>query len=350
MNETKQSRRQRKILEILASGPLNREAVSQRLHDLYPASKTTLFRDLTQLESMHLVNTTGAGKKTLYHSLENPLNRYIDMKDYFREDSGIRQNIRESFNHDVFRHLASVVTDQEKTDIEPTLKHLSIQEQKIDPTIFKRELERFTVEFSWKSSRIEGNTYTLLETELLIKQMREASGHSKHEMTMILNHKYALDYIFSHRNEFVSLTREKLLTIHTLLTKNMDITPGIRKGEVAITGTNYLPLANKRNLTHALDQTIHVINSVQFPLTKALIAHAMIAYIQPFTDGNKRMARTIVNAILMAHDLYPLSYRNLDDLEYLHALLIFHEQTSLFHLKRIFWDQVRFSTENYFRG
>lgn len=350
MNETKLTQRQRKILEILASGPLSRDAVSQQLHDLYPASKTTLFRDLTLLESIHLVHKTGAGKKTLYHSLENPLNRYIDMKEYFHEDSGIRQNIRESFNSLALPHLSTVVTDQEKVDIEPVLKHLSVQEQKIDPTIFKRELERFTVEFSWKSSRIEGNTYTLLETELLIKQMREAAGHSKYEAIMILNHKYALDYILSHRNEFVSLTTEKLLTLHTLLTKNMDITPGIRNGAVAITGTNYLPLATKRDVTHALEKTIHVINTAQFPLAKALIAHTMVAYIQPFTDGNKRTARTIANAILIAHDLYPLSYRNLDDLEYLHALLIFYEQNSLFHLKRIFWEQMRFSTDNYFRG
>lgn len=350
MDETKLTQRQRKILEILAPQPLSREAISQQLRSSYPLSKTTLFRDLTQLESIRLVHKTGVGKKTFYHSLENPLNRYIEMNDYFREDSGVRQNIRESFNNDVFGPLATVVTDEEKADIEPVLKYLSIQEQKIDPTIFKRELERFTVEFSWKSSRIEGNTYTLLETELLIKQMREAAGHSKHEATMILNHKYALDYILSHRKEFVSLTIEKFLTIHTLLTKNMDITPGIRKGEVAITGTNYLPLANKRGITPALEKTINVINTVRFPPAKALIAHVMVAYIQPFTDGNKRTARTIANAILIAYDLYPLSYRNLDDLEYLHALLIFYEQNSLFHLKRIFWDQVRFSIQNYFRG
>lgn len=350
MTETNVTPRQQKILEILAPHPLSRETISQQIRDVYPISKTTLFRDLVQLEKMGFVNKTGIGKSTTYHSLENPLNRYINIKEYFREDSSIRQDIHESFNHDVFHHLATVVSDHEKSDIEPILKHLDNQERKIDPTIFKRELERFTVEFSWKSSHIEGNTYTLLETELLIKQMREAAGHNKHEATMILNHKYALDYILSHRKEFVSLTIDTLITLHTILTKQMDITPGIRKGEVAITGTNYLPLTNKRDITKALEQTLNIINTVRFPFTKALIAHTMVAYIQPFTDGNKRTARTVANALLIAHDLYPLSYRNLDDLEYLQALLIFYEQNSLIHLKRMFWEQVQFSAENYFRG
>lgn len=350
MDETHITLRQQKILKILALQPISREAISQQLRNVYPVSKTTLFRDLIQLEKMRLVKRSGVGKKTQYYSIENPLNRYVDMKEYFRENSSIRQNIRESFNHDVFHHLATVVSDHEKSDIDPILKHLDNQERIIDPTIFKRELERFTVEFSWKSSHIEGNTYTLLETELLIKQMREAAGHNKYEATMILNHKYALDYILSHRKEFVSFTLDTLITLHTILTKQMGVTPGIRKGGVAITGTNYLPLANKRDITKTLEQTVNIINTVRFPFTKALIAHAMVAYIHPFTDGNKRTARTIANALLIAHDLYPLSYRNLDDLEYLQALLIFYEQNSLFHLKQIFWGQVRFSAENYFRG
>lgn len=81
---------------------------------------------------------------------------------------------------------------------------------------------------------------------------------------------------------------------------------------------------------------------------KALVLLAMISYIQPFGDGNKRTARMLSNAVLLANDYYPLSYRSVDEVEYKEALLLFYEQNNLFHLKRIFVEQQKFAIENYF--
>ena len=75
----------------------------------------------------------------------------------------------------------------------------------------------------------------------------------------------------------------------------------------------------------------------------------MIAYIQPFTDGNKRTGRTLTNAILIAHDLYPVSYRDVKEINYIEAMLLFYEQNNLYHLKQMFLEQLEFSRNNYFR-
>lgn len=349
MNETIVSKRQQVILQILGNKALSREEISKELYRTYPASKATLYRDLQELETLGQIAVQGIGKSTRYVSLENPVTRYIDIHAYFQDGSKDRLTARDAFNFELFKYLPNIMSKQEIISAEKILKKLSIQEEKMDPTLFKREIERFTVEFSWKSSHIEGNTYTLLETELLLKQRREAAGHPKYEAAMLLNHKDAVDYILNHRSDFQTLTMKNLQMIHGLLVKDLDISPGIRHGEVAITGTNYIPPSNEHDILNALENTILTIRQATHPLVRSLIAHAMIAYIQPFTDGNKRTARTIANALLIASDMYPLSYRTLDELDYLHAILLFYEQNNLYHLKRIFLEQIQFSADTYFK-
>jgi len=350
MHETKITPRQRKILDTLSQMSLSRDEISKKLNPTYPVSKTTLFRDLGVLQDLQLVEAKGVGKKTKYISLENPLTRYVDIKEYFKEGSGLRQNAKDSFNFGVFDFLPSVLNEQEIKIAKKEFKKLSNQEQKLDPTIFKREIERFTVEFSWKSSRIEGNTYSLLETDLLIKRMREAVGHPKYEAIMILNHKYAIDYILNHRSSYKILSIKKIVKIHNLITKDLEVSSGIRTNEVAITGTNYVPLKDAKSIHRALSRTVKVINKTEHPIAKALVASSIIAYIQPFSDGNKRTARTLANAILISHDAYPLSYRDLDELDYVQAMLLFYEQNNLYHHKRLFMEQLQFAVDNYFRA
>lgn len=342
MNDTQINLRQQAILNLLSQIPVSRSGIEHKLKDQYPVSKLTLIRDLKVLIEGGMIQVQGVGKSTVYISLENPLEKFIDRQRYFA-DAALRVNVKTSFNFGVFKHLS------ELGGLDKKLNYLSVQEKKLDPTIFKREIERFTVEFSWKSSKIEGNTYTLLETDILIRQMKEAEGHPREEAIMILNHKRAIDYILKNREEFKSLTLNKLLKIHTLLTGGLGISAAIRNNPVAITGTNYLPLFERDSLVKALRQTINLINKVTSPILKAFIASFMIAYIQPFNDGNKRTGRTLTNAILIAHDLYPLSYRDVKEIDYLESMLLFYEQNNLYHLKQMFLEQLDFSQKNYFR-
>ena len=349
MNETKLTPRQAKIIEVISRVPTSGIEITEKIKSIYPVSKATLMRELAFLENHKLIETQGKGKNTVYVSLQDSFDKYIDLEEYFKGNSQIRAKGTKNFRLEVVGKFENAFSSDEKKKLNSIPKKLSDQKEKLDPSIFKREIERFTVEFAWKSSKIEGNTYTLLETEILIKQMKEAVGHSKYEAIMILNHKNAIDYILQNPKDFKSLTIEKIVNLHQILTKDLEISTGIRKDRVAITGTEYVPIDKPADIAIALQKIVEAINEVDFPLTKALIAVLMIAYLQPFVDGNKRTSRTLANAILIAHDLYPLSYRDLDEVEYVKAMLLFYETNNIYHFKRIFIDQIKFALNNYFQ-
>jgi len=348
MGDIKLTPRQAKILDVLSQTSVTGIEIAEKTKDFYPMSKATLMRELAFLKDQKFIKVQGKGKNIVYVSLQDPFLKYVDLDEYFSENSRIRIKGSKSFNLGVVNKFENAFSNEEKKGLDSISKKLSEQKKKIDPSIFKREIERFTVEFAWKSSKIEGNTYSLLETEILIKQMKEAVGHSKYEATMILNHKNAIDYILQNPEEFRTLTLEKVLNLHNILTKDLEVSSGIRKNKVAITGTEYVPLGNPEVIKSELRKIVEKINKINFPLTKALIAVLMVAYLQPFVDGNKRTGRTLANAILIAYDLYPLSYRDLNEVEYIKAMLLFYETNNICHFKRIFMEQLEFTVNNYF--
>lgn len=349
MNDTIVTPRQVKILDIISQTPITGVEISEKIKNYFPISKATLMRELAFLKRQKFINTQGNGKNTIYKSLQEPFLKYVDIKEYFQENSQIRVKGSKSFNSDILNKFKNVFSDEEKEQLISISKKLSIQEKMLDPSIFKREIERFTVEFAWKSSKIEGNTYSLLETEILIKQMKEAVGHTKYEAQMILNHKSAIDYILQSPSKFKELTINKILNFHSILVKDLEVSTGMRKNKVAITGTDYMPLSDPKEIEVALQKIVDMTNTINFPLTKALLTALMIAYLQPFVDGNKRTSRTLANAILIAYDLYPLSYRDVDIIEYIKAMILFYETNNIYHFKQIFINQFNFSINNYFQ-
>jgi len=105
---------------------------------------------------------------------------------------------------------------------------------------------------------------------------------------MVLNHKTALDYVLQSPEYFRLLSVSKIEEVHRLLTSGLRVASGIRQGMVGIVGTNYRPLDNSYQIKEALQHLISTVNQTENPVEKALIAVLMIAYIQPFEDGNKR--------------------------------------------------------------
>ena len=173
-------------------------------------------------------------------------------------------------------------------------------------------------------------------------------GKIKEEAAMLLNHQAALDYVLSHPDYFGELKVESILEIHRFLTKGLGIPNKIRSGRVGITGTNYKPLSDARQIQKALQDVCDLINFKQNILEKALITLLLIAYIQPFEDGNKRTARILCNALLLANKYCPISFRTVDPDDYRYATLLFFEQNSLPSFKKMFIEQFEFSTVNYF--
>jgi Fic family protein len=342
MNETKNTPRLQKILAILGTKEYaSRENLATVLSTVYPVSKPTLARDLKYLLTSGQIQTRGAGRSTSYFiPSTHPLLKQVNLSSYFELDPDQRPNTQKQFNSEIFTQLSNLFTPEESKDLESIYRPIPK-----NPNI--RELERFVIELSWKSSKIEGNTYTLLETESLIKDAKNAPNKSARDATMILNHKSAFETILSNPEGFTSLNSSAVLQLHNKLIFGLGVPTGIRTVRVGISGTAYIPPDNQWLLTEYFDSTLKCINHLSDPLEKALISSAMIAYLQPFADGNKRTARMLTNAILIAHNHYPLSYRSVDENEYKQALILFFETNNLYHLKRLFIEQYRFALTTY---
>jgi len=333
-----------------------RENPSLSSKNIYDALDTgvayaTLKRMLAQLMTDGLVISIGKGRGTKYLiSPSYELFYPVDINHYFEQEIDERE-INGSFNLDLITGVLSQVSLLNKTES----KHLMLLQKKYERNIallsqaeYSKELERLAIDLSWKSSQIEGNTYSLLETEMLLKEKETATGKSKDEAVMLLNHKDALDFIVSNPDYTSPLTVSSIEDIHSLLVKDLGIDRNIRKRKVGISGTNYLPLDNEYQIREALKAMCALVNSKDNVFEKALLTLLLISYIQAFADGNKRTARIVSNAVLIDHQYCPMSFRTVSSIDYKKAMLLFYEQNNISTFKDIFISQFEFAVKTYF--
>jgi len=313
-------------------------------------SKITVIRDLNKLLKINFIKRVGKGRGVFYQlSSQYNLLKTFDVNNYFKIGPDQRE-AKKRFNFNLLDILKDIFTTDEKKRFDQLVLEYRRNLKKISSDNLKREFERLVIELSWKSSSIEGNTYTLLETESLIRQNISAKGHKKEEAVMLLNHKKTLDYIRENTSSFKEMTVTKLEDIHSLLTQDLNIDRGLRRAPVGITGTVYRPLDNIFQIKEELEKTCEIINKEKNVFYKAVILMLMIAYIQPFDDGNKRTGRISANAILMAYNVCPLSYRSVNEEEYKKAVILFYEQNNISYFKNLFIEQFEFAVKNYFRS
>jgi fido (protein-threonine AMPylation protein)/predicted transcriptional regulator len=351
MNDTILNPRQTAILELLRKErSLSRNDIVTRLQEKTDRASITILRDLNDLIQKGYIRQHGRARATVYRPCEqNPLLEYINLDAYFAQPLDER-NCKVTFDSQIFSHLHTLYQPEEKKQWDASAKLFSRQKASLTPTIYKRESERFLIDLAWKSSQIEGNTYDLIETETLLKEKIRARGHSEEEATMILNHKSAFEFIREHEQSFAQpLTSVLVFTLHEKLVSGMGGALGLRNQQVRITGTRYIPPSEKMKMHSLFERVISSINEAPYPPDKALIAASLIAYLQPFADGNKRTSRMLSNALLLAYGYHPLSYRNVDVTQYRKAIILVYEQTNLYHLKRISMEQLSFAIEHYFR-
>ena len=345
------NKRQELILDfILKNDFVKREDIENFLTRLgQNASKMTITRDLKLLLNNHVIIKSGNAKATTYKaSASSGLLKSINVENYFAQDQDKRLPDTVGFNFDIFNLLKNLLTEQEKAELAQINNTYLQKRNNLSETLRKKEFERLTIELAWKSSQIEGNTYTLLDTERLLKENISAQGKTADETNMILNHKRALDFVLQAPEYYKILTVGKIEEIHRLLVASLNVSTGIRQGTVGIVGTNYKPLDNIYQITEALQKLTSLVNNVDNPLEKALLTVLMIAYIQPFEDGNKRTSRILANALLLAFDYCPLSYRSVDEIEYKKAVILFYEQNNLAYFKKLFIEQFKQAVNKYF--
>jgi Fic family protein len=344
------SERKKQILDLLLQQP--ESGIADMLRQL-PGDPpvSTVNRDLKSLVDNHLLIRSGQGRSTVYAIAPASRLVYGNIGDsYFDKDVDERKG-KKRIDPEVFTHLEKVAifTDDELVQLNFLQQTFQERVRTLPEDIVRKERNRLSIELSWKSSQIEGNTYSLLETEVLLSENIPAEGKQKDEATMLLNHKKALDYIYEGRVVFTPLQTRSIEDIHSLLIADLGVSKNIRKRIVGITGTSYTPPENEFQIREYLDRACEVINLRSSIFEKALLAVLFISYIQPFEDGNKRTGRITGNGILIENGYCPLSYRSVKPVDYKKAMILFYEQNNLAAYKKLFIEQFAFAVNNYFR-
>lgn len=314
-------------------------------------SYATLKRNLSKLISENYITSKGKGRATRY--IISPAFKVIkplDIEAYYMQEIDER-DIKDYFDFSIINEVLSknsLFTDDEISKLNRLQNTFRENISQLSESEYKKEFERLAIDLSWKSSQIEGNTYSLLETEKLLKEKETAAGKTKEEAIMLLNHKDALDFIIHKPDYFFPLSVSKIEDIHSILTKDLAVERNLRKRRIGISGTNYRPLDNEFQIKEAMQDTCHLINNKVSVFEKALLTLLLISYIQPFTDGNKRTARIVSNAILMHEKYCPLSFRTVDSIDYKKTMLLFYEQNNISNFKNIFINQFEFAVNTYF--
>jgi hypothetical protein len=354
MNDTVNNlnERQTAIYKIIAdaSQPLTRQQIEQQLPPNLQAARVTIIRDLNALKYRNLIDDDSTSNSpTTRYLIYNPLLEVIEVEKYYAQSFDERTLTTRSI-HDFLDLLGqkSLLSDPEKAELTAINEAFKARSIGYPPDAKRKELERFVIELAWKSSAIEGNTYDILETETLLKYGIASKNHTTAETQMIINHKKAFEYITQNAAAFAHLGMLDIIDLHKILTDQLDVSDGLRKIPVQITGTNYTPPSGELLLREYLERMIDVINQKTHPVEKAIVAGAFVAYLQPFADGNKRTSRLLGNALLIANDYCPLSYRNISEADYKKAILLVDEQQNLYNFKNVVLSQFKFAAENYF--
>lgn len=317
----------------------------------FEGSDATLKRLIASLVAEGCLLVEGRGRATRYRlSPQAHLLMPLNLDTYFTQDIDDRQ-VQTIFNFDLIREQlpnVELFTAEEQSRLNSLQAEFREHVGAMTENEYRKEMERLGIDLSWKSSQIEGNTYSLLETERLLRESRIAEGKTREEAVMLLNHKDALRFVLDNPDYLQQLSINHIEDIHQMLTKDLAVDKGIRRRRVGVTGTNYRPLDNEFQIREALRDTCELINGKANVFEKALLVLLLLSYIQAFADGNKRTARITSNAILIANGYCPLSFRTVDSIDYKKAMLVFYEQNNLYAFKQIFIQQFEFAVKEYF--
>jgi Fic family protein len=189
-------------------------------------------------------------------------------------------------------------------------------------------LDRLLIDLSWASSRLEGNTYSLLDTERLIHAGQEAIGKNAKETQMILNHKAAIELLVNSAEE-IGVNRFTMCNLHSLLAENLLDHPQdagrMRTIAVGVTGTTYIPTAIPQLIEEMFTQLLAKAAAIRDPFEQALFLMVQLPYLQPFIDVNKRTSRLAANIPLIKHNLVPLSFIGVPERAYTEGMMAVYE-------------------------
>lgn len=200
-------------------------------------------------------------------------------------------------------------------------------------------LGRLLIDLSWASSKLEGNTYTRLDTQRLIEHGEAATGKDARETQMILNHKRAIEYLVDGADE-VGYDIHTFQNLHALLSENLLADPGasgkLRERIVEVSGTVFRPLAIPQQIGEFFRIVLDKAAAISDPFEQAFFLMVHIPYLQPFEDVNKRVSRLGANIPFLKHNLCPLSFIEVPERAYVEGTLAVYELNKVELLADVF--------------
>jgi len=236
-------------------------------------------------------------------------------------------------------------------------RYIDLKEKYLDKNILSsydykqnlRAIENLLIDLSFSSSKLEWNTYSYLDTEILIKYNNSAEWKTIEETQMILNHKNAIKYIIDNKKE-ISLSVEDFENIHKLLWKWLLIDNylwKIRSSEVTIWWSSYKPLENHFQLHEQFEIFLNKLNQIKNPFEQSLFILVFIPYFQIFMDINKRTSRIWANIPLIKNWLIPFSFLQIQDRQYINAVLAIYELNNISFMRDLFVDNYLLNIKRY---
>ncbi len=217
-------------------------------------------------------------------------------------------------------------------------------------TYLRQVMDRLLIDLSWNSSRLEGNTYSLLETQRLLELGENAEGKGTEETQMILNHKAAIELLADEAGD-ITFNRYTICNLHALLSDNLLPDPGacgrIRSRLVGIGGSVFHPLGVPQQIEERFEQILEKASATRNPFEQAFFGMVHLPYLQPFEDVNKRVSRLAANIPLVQRNLCPLSFVDMQAQDYIGGLLGVYELNRVEYLRDVFARAYRRSCARY---
>jgi transposase-like protein len=269
---------------------------------------------------------------------------------YLRRPLGDRtpRGYNRQFLEDYRANVTSYLTERERLELAEIGRTSTTVEAA--GTYAKQILHRLLIDLSWNSSRLEGNTYSLLDTRRLIEFGAEKEGQNRREAQMILNHKDAIEFLVSAADE-IGFNRYTVLNLHAALAQNLladeSAAGRLRRIAVGIEGSAFHPLEGPQVIEECFNQLLATAQAIQDPFEQAFFVTVQLPYLQPFDDVNKRVSRLAANIPFIKANLIPLSFADLPRDIYTEAMLGVYELNQVELLKDVFIWGYRRSVERY---
>lgn len=361
------------ILEVLASKPKGAD-IGQIIDSLAePPHRRTVQRRLSELVAGKHIQVVGKGKATLYRLPVPSGNRrtpstaaaqevadgyeaYIPVSEEGREIISYVRRPRAGRNPIGYeRNFLASYTPNETPYLDESLRahldNIGITGDRERPagTYGRAIFNRLLIDLSWASSRLEGNTYSRLDTERLIELGQYAKGKDAQEAQMILNHKAAIELLVDEAGS-IGFNSYTVLGLHGLLSENLMPEPEasgrLRLRPVHIGGSVYMPLAMPQLIEECFLEILQKAAAIDDPFEQAFFVTVHLPYLQPFEDVNKRVSRLAANIPLIKHNLCPLTFLDVPERAYIDALLGVYEMNRYELLRDVFaWAYERSANE-----